>query len=195
MLTGVPPPSTGARLEPGRSHPHAAVSQTDGLTVIGTGRFGNYRHAVPRAAPSANPRRAVGGMVTTVDRLATDAGVDALREGGTAADAAVAANAVLAVTTQHMCGLGGDLLAVVHEAGDAPVALNASGRAGSGADPGPLRRAGARHLPFRGDIRSVPVPGCVDGWTALHQRFGRLPLARLLAPAQAHATEGFPAAP
>jgi gamma-glutamyltranspeptidase/glutathione hydrolase len=134
-------------------------------------------------------------MVTTVDHLATDAAVDVLREGGTAADAAVAANAVLAVTTQHMCGLGGDLLAVVHEAGHAPVALNASGRAGSGADPGPLRRAGARHLPFRGDIRSVPVPGCVDGWAALHQRFGRLPLARLLAPAREYAAEGFPASP
>jgi gamma-glutamyltranspeptidase/glutathione hydrolase len=133
------------------------------------------------------------GMVSAVDHLAAHAGVRMLYAGGTAADAAVAASAVLAVTSQHMCGMGGDLIAVVAAPGAAPVALNASGRAGSGADPDRLRAEGHRLMPFRGDIRSVPVPGCVDGWMALHQRFGRLPLAEVLGPARRYAEDGFPA--
>jgi gamma-glutamyltranspeptidase / glutathione hydrolase len=139
---------------------------------------------------------ATNGMVCAVDRLAAEAGVAMLRAGGSAADAAVAASAVLAVTTQHMCGMGGDLFAVVHAPGeDAPSALNASGRAGSGADAARLRASGHRVMPGSGDIRAVPVPGCVDGWAALHSRFGRLPLADVLAPAAGYAAEGFPASP
>ena len=133
------------------------------------------------------------GMVCAVDHLAAGAGVAMLRAGGTAADAAVAASAVLAVTTQHMCGMGGDLFALVHTGSGPPVALNASGRAGSGADPQRLRDEGNTTMPFLGDIRSVPVPGCVDGWAALHGRFGRLPLAQVLEPARRYAADGFPA--
>jgi len=145
-------------------------------------------------APSAT-RYAPNGMACAVDHLAAEAGVAAMRAGGSAADAAVAAGAVLAVTTQHMCGMGGDLLAVVQAPGEDPRALVASGRAGSGADPERLRSEGHRTMPVHGDIRSVPVPGCVDGWLALHTAHGRLPLAELLAPAAAYAAEGFPASP
>jgi gamma-glutamyltranspeptidase / glutathione hydrolase len=136
-------------------------------------------------------------MVCSVDHLASSAGVAMLRAGGSAADAAVATNAVLAVTTQHMCGMGGDLFALVHgpAAPGPPATLNASGRAGSGADADRLRAEGHTSMPFRGDIRSVPVPGCVDGWLALHHRFGRLPIADVLAPAIAYARDGFPASP
>ncbi len=133
------------------------------------------------------------GMVCAVDHLAAGAGVDMLRRGGSAADAAVATSAVLAVTTQHMCGLGGDLLAVVVPPGAPPLALNASGRAGAGADAARLRAEGFAAMPFRGDIRSVTVPGCVDGWLALHGRFGRLPLEEVLGPARRYAEAGFPA--
>ena len=142
-------------------------------------------------------RFAPNGMVCSVDHLASGAGVAMLRAGGSAGDAAVAASAVLAVTTQHMCGMGGDLFAVVHDPTVAgpPAVLNASGRAGSGADPDRLRAEGHAAMPFRGDIRSVPVPGCVDGWLALHQRFGRLDLRTVLAPAIAYARDGFPASP
>ncbi len=94
-----------------------------------------------------------------------------------------------------MCGMGGDLWAVVHEPGSTPVALNASGRAGSGSDAASMRAEGLTTMPFRGDLRSVPVPGCVDGWTALHDRFGSLPLDQLLAPAIALADGGFAATP
>ena len=138
-------------------------------------------------------RYAPNGMVCAVDHLAAEAGVALLRAGGSAADAAVATSAVLAVTTQHMCGMGGDLFALVHDASGAPAALNASGRAGSGADPEKIRSEGHERMPFTGDIRSVPVPGCVDGWLALHERFGRLPLRDVLEPARRYALLGFPA--
>jgi gamma-glutamyltranspeptidase/glutathione hydrolase len=142
-------------------------------------------------------RYAPHGMVASVDHLASSAGLAMLQMGGSAADAAVAAGAVLAVVAPHLCGMGGDLFALVHDpsAPGAPSALNASGRAGSGADPDRLRREGHTVMPFRGDIRAAPVPGCVDGWLALHQRWGRLPVADVLAPAVDYATNGFPASP
>jgi gamma-glutamyltranspeptidase/glutathione hydrolase len=139
--------------------------------------------------------RAPEGMVCAVDHLAASAGLSMLRAGGTAADAAVATSAVLAVTTQHMCGMGGDLLAVVVPPDSDPIALNSSGRAGSGADSERLRAEGRRTMPFKDDIRSVTVPGCVDGWLALHERFGALPVSEVLRPALGYATNGFPASP
>ena len=138
---------------------------------------------------------APNGMVCSVDRLASEAGIEILRNDGTAADAAIATSAVLAVTTQHMCGMGGDLFALVHHRDGPPEVLNASGRAGSGADPDALRAEGMTAMPFRGRVNSVPVPGCVDGWLALHARHGRIPLADVLAPAIAYAAGGFPASP
>ncbi|MFC4586773.1 gamma-glutamyltransferase family protein [Sphaerisporangium corydalis] len=127
--------------------------------------------------------------------MASSAGLTMLERGGSAADAAIAANAVLAVTAPHACGLGGDLFALVHAGAGAPQALNASGRAGSGADPDRLRAEGRDRMPFQRDIRSVTVPGCADGWLALHAEYGRLPLAELFAPAVRYADAGFPASP
>ena len=140
-------------------------------------------------------RQALGGMVCTVDHVASAAGVGLLDAGGNAVDAAVGASAVLAVTTQHMCGMGGDLWALVHDGGPSPKTLNASGRAGSGADPAALRAEGHRTMPFRGDIRSTPIPGCVDGWLTLHDRLGSLPLGDVLAPAITVADRGFVVSP
>jgi gamma-glutamyltranspeptidase / glutathione hydrolase len=145
-------------------------------------------------APFAS-RYAPHAMACAVDHLAAGAAIDVLRRGGTAADAAVAASAVLAVTSQHVCGMGGDLFALVGSRGDAPTALNASGRAGSGADAARLRAEGHRRMPATGDVRAVPVPGCVDGWLALHDRYGRLPLMEVLAAALDYAQAGFPASP
>lgn len=130
-------------------------------------------------------------MVCSVDHLASSAGVALLRAGGSAVDAAIATSAVLAVTTPHMCGMGGDLFAIVHDRNGPPTALNASGRAGSGADLARLLDDGHTTMPFTGDIRSVPVPGCVDGWLALHARYGRAPLAEVLSPAIGYASDGF----
>jgi gamma-glutamyltranspeptidase/glutathione hydrolase len=134
------------------------------------------------------------GAVCTVDALASEAGAALLRRGGSAADAAVGASAVLAVTTQHMCGMGGDLLAVLHT-GSRVESLLAVGRAGSGASAAQLRDEGHTAMPFRGDIRTVTVPGCVDGWLALHGRHGRLPLGEVLAAAVEYAESGFPVSP
>lgn len=140
--------------------------------------------------------RATKGMVCSVDHLASNAGIHILRRGGNAADAAVATSAVLAVTTQHMCGMGGDLFALVHHADGAdPDCLDASGRAGSGADASAMRAEGLTHMPTDHDLRAVTVPGCVDGWIRLHERHGRIPLADVLAPAVEYASDGFAASP
>src|SRR4051794_639633 len=138
--------------------------------------------------------RAANGMVCAPDHLAASAGVAMLRAGGTAADAAVAAGAMLAVTFQHACGMGGDLFAVVHD-GDGVTTLNGSGRVGSGADVEQLRAEGLTEIPLRGHPCAVTVPGCVDGWLALHAAHGRLPVAEVLEPARAAAARGFPASP
>ena len=133
-------------------------------------------------------------LVATADQLATRAGDLIFARGGNAVDAAIAANAAIAVTGPQLCGMGGDLLALVHTP-DGVVALNSSGRAGSGADPAALRAEGRTEMPFRHDVRSVTVPGCIDGWVALHERFGTLPLAEVLAPAIDLAEHGFAASP
>lgn len=138
--------------------------------------------------------RAPNGLVASADHLATSAGVAVLADGGNPLDAALATNAVLAVTGPHLCGMGGDLFALLHVDGEV-VALNASGRAGAGADAAALRAAGHRTVPFRFHPAAVTVPGCVDGWTALHERFGTLSLERLFAPAIDLAERGFPASP
>ncbi len=142
------------------------------------------------------------GLVAAPDRLAAEAGLAMLRSGGSAADAAVATSAVLAVTFQHACGLGGDLWAVAHPGGRGDrrelggvLALDGAGRAGGGADPERLRRAGHTEMPRIGDPAVVPVPGCVDAWLTLHERLGRLSLGEVLAPAIDYAANGFPASP
>ena len=140
-------------------------------------------------------RYAPSGAVAAANHLAAQAGAAMLERGGAAADAAIAAAAAMAVTSPHMCGLGGDLFALVVTPEEAPAALNASGRAGSGADAEQLRAAGMARMPFRDDVRSVTIPGCVDGLVALSERFGRLPLAEVLAPAIHLARNGFPVSP
>ncbi len=138
--------------------------------------------------------RATQHLVASADHLASRAGDRIFEAGGNAVDAALATNAAIAVTGPHLCGMGGDLFALVHTP-DGVVALNASGRAGSGADASALRADGHTVMPLRHDIRAVTVPGCVDGWLALHERFGSLPLADILAPAIDLASHGFAASP
>lgn len=77
----------------------------------------------------------------------------------------------MAVVAPHLCGMGGDLFALVSENGTVS-ALDAAGRAGSGADAAAIRNEGLTSMPMHGDIRTVTVPGCVAGWTELHKRFG-----------------------
>ncbi len=139
------------------------------------------------------PRRGLRGMVAAADQLAASAGTDMLARGGSAADAAVAAGTVMAVVGPHLCGLGGDVLAMVAPPGSPPEALLSIGRAGAGSDAARMRAEGMTAMPLRRDIRSVQVPGAVDGWLALHARHGRLPLDEVLAPAVELAEDGFAA--
>jgi gamma-glutamyltranspeptidase / glutathione hydrolase len=135
------------------------------------------------------------GIVAASSPLAAQAGAQMLARGGHAVDAAIAANAVLGLVEPYMNGMGGDLFAMVYDAGpDALHGLNASGPAPGGLSPELLRRHGMEAMPATG-IHSVTVPGAVAGWAALHARFGRLPLADLLAPAVFYAEDGFPVAP
>ncbi|MBI1734127.1 MAG: gamma-glutamyltransferase [Candidatus Rokubacteria bacterium] len=132
------------------------------------------------------------GMVASAHPYATLAGVEVLKSGGTAADAAVAANAVLAVTQSYCCGVGGDLFCLYYEAATRRVHfLNGSGRAGSRATLEALQRRGWSAIPTHGPA-TVSVPGCVRGWGMLLERFGTRPLAELLRPAVHYAERGFP---
>ncbi|CAN5772019.1 gamma-glutamyltransferase [soil metagenome] len=116
-----------------------------------------------------------------------------LARGGNAVDAAIAANAVQGVVAPETCGVGGDLFALVFAPGwDRPLALNSSGRAGSGAEAASLRDRGLDSVPQRHPA-AVTVPGCVDGWLTLHSELGVMTLANVLEPAIAVAEGGFPA--
>jgi gamma-glutamyltranspeptidase/glutathione hydrolase len=131
------------------------------------------------------------GMIATSQPLASSAGLDVLRRGGNAVDAAVTAAAVLAVIEPTMTGIGGDLFAIVCEPGGRLHALNASGPTGRTASCDALGRAGHARIPSRGAL-SVTVPGAVDGWSELLARHGTITLADALEPAAACARDGFP---
>jgi len=132
------------------------------------------------------------GLVASCHPLATLAGVETLKAGGNAIDAAVATNAVLAVTQPNNCGVGGDLFCLYYEAAARRVHfLNGAGRSGSRASPDELHRRGLERLPIVG-APTVSVPGCARAWAMLLERFGTCRLDRLLAPAIACAERGFP---
>jgi gamma-glutamyltranspeptidase len=150
----------------------------------------------PRPLSESRGMRRMGrrGMVASPHYLATESGLRVLRTGGSAVDAAIATNAVLAVVTPYMCGLGGDLFAQVYDAGSRDLSgLNGSGRAAAEATAQRLRElAAGSSMPQRGPL-TVTVPGCVEAWGRLHERFGRLPWAELFTDAIEHAASGFPA--
>ena len=132
------------------------------------------------------------GIVATSQVLASQAGAHILERGGSAIDAAIAANAVLNVTEPMANGMGGDLFALVYEAKTGRLyGLNASGWAPRGLTPEVLAGEGLKEMPQSG-IQSVTVPGAVDGWDKLLRRFGRKHLGEVLAPAIHYAEEGFP---
>ena len=132
------------------------------------------------------------GMACTAHPLATQAAIDVLRAGGTAIDAAIAANAVEGVVEPNMNGIGGDLFAIVWDAKTKKLyGLNASGRSPYGLTASHFKATNVSRIPINGPL-SVSVPGCVDGWYELHKRFGKLPMKNLLAPAIQYARDGFP---
>ncbi len=135
------------------------------------------------------------GAVTAGHPLAAQTGLDVLRAGGNAVDAAVAMAGVLAVVRPHMNGIGGDTFMLIYRAREGKVfGLNGSGRAGSRASADALRRRGLQRIPSSG-LDAVTVPGTVSAWTAALSRFGSRPLSSLLEPAIQLAFGGFPVSP
>src|ERR1700737_3990207 len=134
------------------------------------------------------------GIVAAESPLAAQAGAEILSRGGSAVDAAVAANAVMGVVAPMSNGIGGDLFAIVYDAKSGKMyGLNASGWAPKSLTLDFLKGKGLRSMPQRG-IYTVTIPGAVDGWQKLVDRFGRKKLNELLAPAIRIADEGFPVA-
>ncbi|MDJ0521318.1 MAG: gamma-glutamyltransferase [Planctomycetota bacterium] len=132
------------------------------------------------------------GMAATSQPLATQIALDILKQGGSAVDAAIAANAALGLMEPTGCGIGGDLFAIVWDPKEKKLhGLNASGRSPRGLQAEHFAKEGLERIPPFGPL-PVSVPGCVDGWFELHARFGRLPMEKLLEPAIRYAKEGFP---
>ncbi|GAB3164851.1 gamma-glutamyltransferase [Telluribacter humicola] len=132
------------------------------------------------------------GMVASSNPLANQVGIEILKKGGSAVDAAIAINAMLALTDPAMCGPGGDLFAIVWDAKQKKLfGLNASGRSPQALSMEYFQEKGLKQVPIRGPL-SVTVPGCVDGWYQLHGRFGKLPMPALLSPTITYAREGVP---
>ena len=141
-----------------------------------------------------SPSLARRGMIATSQPLASAAGLDVLRHGGNAIDAAVTAAAVLGVVEPTMTGPGGDVFAIVYHAPSGSLrGLNSSGRAGSRADADALLANGVTQMPASG-AQAVTVPGAVAGWAELLEQCGTITLEAALAPAIAYAREGFPVA-
>ena len=131
-------------------------------------------------------------MAATSNPLATAAAIRVLQDGGNAVNAAIAANAVLGVVEPMMCGLGGDLFAIVWDAKTGKLhGLNASGRAPAKATIEFFQSKKLKAIPTHGPL-SWSVPGCVNGWDKLRTRFGSKPLAEILAPAIRYAEDGYP---
>jgi gamma-glutamyltranspeptidase/glutathione hydrolase len=132
------------------------------------------------------------GIVATSQPLAAQAGLDVLKAGGNAADAAVAAGAVLGVVEPMSCGIGGDLFLIYWDNKTGKLyGLNASGRSPYDLNRDVFKKRGLKQIPDQGPL-SWSVPGCVSGWSDLLQRFGSRPLGELLKPAIDYADEGFP---
>lgn len=132
------------------------------------------------------------GMAATSQPLATQVALDILKKGGSAIDAAIAADAMLGLTEPTGAGIGGDIFAIVWDAKTQKLyGLNGSGHSPKSLTLEYLKKNGITHIPALGPL-PVSVPGCVDGWFELHAKFGKLPMEQILAPTITYARDGFP---
>ena len=135
---------------------------------------------------------ATHGMVATSQPLAAQIGIDILKKGGNAIDAAIAVNAALGLMEPTSCGIGGDLFAIVWINKEKKLyGLNASGPAPRAISLEYFKKKGIKRIPLHGPLPWT-VPGCVDGWFELHRRFGKLSMKEILEPAINYAEDGFP---
>ena len=158
--------------------------------------FSFVTHAYDRVtgAPFASRSEVIAqqGMAATSQPLATQVALDILKQGGSAVDAAIAANAMLGLVEPTGCGIGGDLFAIVWDAETKQLhGLNASGRSPAALKAEYFTEQGLTTIPSFGPL-PVSVPGAVDGWFSLHEKFGRLPMTSILSPAIEYARRGYP---
>ena len=176
------------------------MSRTNPIAIFGAvAMLVTAVNPIPAQRPTSMAGRstvyAPNGVIATSQPLASAAGLEVLRTGGNAIDAAVAAAAVLSVTEPHMTGIGGDMFAIVWLANEQKlVALNASGRAGSLMTRETLQARDFRAGSQQGAM-SVTVPGALAGWDLLLRTHGRRTLAQVLQPAITYARDGFPVSP
>ena len=164
------------------------------MYTISSFAAGNGDRYVGAPFATRAPVIAQHGMAATMQPLASQIAIDVLKKGGTAVDAAIAANAALGLMEPVSCGVGGDLFAIVWDPKTKHLyGYNGSGRSPKGRTLADMKRklGGRSYVPGYGSL-SVTVPGAVDGWYALHDKFGKLPMADLLAPAISYARDGFP---
>ena len=162
------------------------------LTLLGSGTATAADRVTGETFALRSPVLASNAMAATSQPLATQVALDVMQSGGNAIDAAIAANAVLGLVEPTGNGIGGDLFAIVWDAKNQKlVGLNASGRSPKSLSLEWFKDQGYESIPSHGPL-PVTVPGAVDGWFMLHQRFGSKPMSALLAPAIRYAEEGFP---
>ena len=164
--------------------------------VVGSADVSGFDRLTGESHASRSEVIAPFGMAATSQPLATQIAIDVLKAGGSAVDAAIAANAALGLMEPTGCGIGGDLYAIVWDADKQELTgLNASGRSPQNLTLEELKRRlaeiGSDTIPPRGAL-PVSVPGAVDGWFALHERYGKLPMTEVLKPAIGYARAGFP---
>jgi gamma-glutamyltranspeptidase len=148
-------------------------------------------HSIQTTRPATLGTR---GMVTSPHSLASAAGSDVLRAGGSAIDAAIATSAVLAVVYPHMTSVGGDAFWLIHDGASGEVKyLNGGGKAAAASTLSAMQQRGLKEIPLQGIVpATLTVPGAVASWIAAHEAHGRLPLARVLESAISYARDGFP---
>ena len=164
-----------------------------GIVLLGVSAVaGAYDRITGEMFASRSEVIAQHGMVATSQPLATQVGLDILKQGGNAIDAAIAANAMLGLVEPTGSGIGGDLFAIVWSAEEKKLyGLNASGRSPRTLTKAVFAEKGLNKVPSFGPL-PVSVPGAVDGWFELHGKFGSLPMTTILTPSIEYARNGFP---
>ncbi|MFO0965613.1 MAG: gamma-glutamyltransferase [Gemmataceae bacterium] len=169
-----------------------AIIMTLSSRAAAQSRPAPVRHAPQPYQTGRSVTIAPHGMVATSQPLAAQVGLDVLRKGGNAIDAAIATNAAIGLMEPMSCGVGGDLFAIVWDAKTKKLyGLNASGRSPYKATRDLFAAKGLKEIPLYGPL-TWSVPGCVSGWEELHKKFGKMKLADILAPTIDYAENGFP---
>ncbi len=173
-------------------HSHVCTFLTWVLLAAGAAAAAGQDRVTGKSFATRSEVIAQHGMAATSQPLATQIALDILKKGGNAVDAAIAANAALGLMEPTGCGIGGDLFAIIWDPGTKKLhGLNASGRSPKSLGLDVFREKDLTSVPPHGPL-PVTVPGCVDGWFEMHEKFGSLPMDEILEPAIRYARNGFP---